>query len=360
MQEVPAMSPETKPRYEMVPLRRDEINVVVVQSVINKLDPVNPQKKIKENLDRLLQMVDMAAWVDMGYRRPKDLICFHEFPLQGFSEVATREEQLRLAIDVPGPETEAIGKKAKQYKCYIHFGCYGKIKEWPNHFMNLGVIVGPSGDIIYRKWKLRNLSGFGFSTTVFDVLDQYVEMYGWDAVFPVARTDIGNLAVMPCVREPEIGRAFALKGAEILIRYMTAGNGYCEQNPFSLRGGKLLDTFRVDLQAISIANHIYSVFVNNSLSPEVTFADLGAGGSAIYDAQGVPLMEAATAEETAVMATLPLAAYRKWHEIPRLPKELFTDIAKRYVSKFPPNCFAKHLPNSLQDAGEQYAKMAKW
>ena len=51
------------------------------------------------------------------------------------------------------------------------------------------------------------------SSTVYDVLDRYVEMYGWDAVLPVVRTDIGNISMTSATNRnnawssPPCGRA---------------------------------------------------------------------------------------------------------------------------------------------------------
>jgi predicted amidohydrolase len=344
-----------KPRagYQVTPLRNEKTTVCIIQSRIPAVSIADPQGSIKANLDHLSALIDRAG------RLPKDLIVFHEFPFNGFAGANTREDQLKTAINVPGPETEFMGKKAKQYNCYIEFGCYGKLADWPGHFMNMGVIVAPNGEVVHVKWKQRNMAGMGFSTTMFDVLDQYVAKYGWDAVFPVARLDIGNICIMPEIYEPEIARVFATKGCEILIRYMTAGNGFWPHPILTARGGAI-NSFRVDFQANCMQNNIWGVFVNNSLSPSMGIEDVGAGGSSIYDPNGQMIIEATSPNETMVWFSIPLAQYRQEHELPKWPKELFTNFYENYVSKYPPNAFAKSLPMSFAESAEYYRKIQRW
>ena len=352
---MPMSVPRTLPNYEVVPLRSESITVGIVQSKIKTIEPGNKQH-IKDNLNHVLELIDRAQ---IGAGGPKkDLLVFHEYPLQGFSFEWTREQALKMAIDIPGEETEAIGKKAKQYNCYIHTGCYGKLKEWPGHFTNMGIIIGTTGEVIYKRWKLRNLSGMGFSTTVHDVLDKYVEMYGWDQVFPVARTDIGNFGIIPEIYEPEVGRAFAMRGTEIMIRYMTAGAGYWRNEPMSARGGGI-NSFLIDFQAVCMTNSMYGIFVNNSLSPEDPFY-IGAGHSTIFDNDGRVMSEAISSNETVVEAVIPIAAYRKKHSIPKVPNELYMHLLGEYPAKFPPNAFAGYLPSSIADAVQHYRKSMRW
>lgn len=350
------------PAYPVVPLRGDEITVAVIQSKLNIDDPVKGARQVKENLARMLWLVDEAQEWDLRRDIKKDLIIFHEFPLQGFNITGTREEELRHAIEVPGPETEAIGLKAREYDCYITFGCYGKLEDWPGHFMDMGIIIGPGGDIIYQIWKHRQLSGLAFSTTIYDVLDEYVARYGWDAVFPVARTDIGNLALAPCIYEPEAVRAYALKGGEIIIRLLTIGSGFFRRirGLPALKGGGPFHNLRFDLQACCMVNDVYGVFVNNATTPEKAIGDRAAGGSAIFDSDGAVMAEALSSQETMVIATIPLASFREKHQVPNFPKELYTDLYQSYLPRYPAGALLKYLPRDRADAVAYYRKIARW
>jgi len=344
--------PWSKGSYEKVPLRSDSIRVAIVQSRLAIGDPV---KNRKENLGHMLQLIDMTQGRD-----PKDLLAFHEFPLGGCGGQGKRKDCLNAAIKLPGEETDAIGEKAKKYNCYIELGCYATLPEWPNHFHNMGVIIGPNGKVIHTHWKMRNLSGFGFSTTVNDVLDKYVEMYGWDAVFPIAKTDIGNIAIIPEVGEPELGRAYAIKGAEIVIRYMTGGASHWSFHPLAQRGGKH-NTFIVDFQGMCIAGHFYGLFVNNAISPrEGVMFNQGSGCSMIIDCDGRIMKEVSSFNETVISEAIPMAAYRKVHKIPNWPKDFYMHLYEEYVPKFPANTFLEALPDSMPDGARHYRERANW
>jgi len=320
------------------------------------VDINKPEAERQKKLDYMLRLIDLAQILGT-----KDLLVFHEFPLHGFEFGWSREQVLRVAIDVPGPETERIGEKAKQYNCYIHFGCYGKLPDWPGHFHNMGIIIGPSGEIIYQRWKLFNWPGLGFSTTVHDVFDEYVAHYGWDAVFPVVRTDIGNLSVCSEIMEPEAGRICAMKGVEIVIRYVTAGAGKWTLTPYVYYGGGD-HTFRNDFLATCLTSNYYGIFVNNSLPVfEGLEFDLGSGDTAIIDCNGRIMAEAASIRDTMVTAVIPLASYRKKHSIPNIPKELYQHFYnEEFVSKYPPNTFRESLPDGVREAAERYNKLARW
>ena len=51
------------------------------------------------------------------------------------------------------------------------------------------------------------------------IFERFVEVFGEDAIFPVVDTPIGRLGVMVCgdIQYPEVARALALTGVEVLI-----------------------------------------------------------------------------------------------------------------------------------------------
>jgi predicted amidohydrolase len=336
-------------QYAKVALKQDFINVAAVQSQLYSIDLRDQTKTLKRNLDRVLRLIDLAQnspeeW--NGERRwgsKVDLIAMHEFPVQGF-QPWNRKELNRIAFELPGPESAAIGERAKRYGCYISWGCYAKEKDWPNHVINMSVLTGPDGNIVSKQWKARNILGlFGdgalIGTTVYDVLDRYVEMYGWDAVLPVARTDIGNIAITAVGVEPMLYTCLGLKGAEILVLSVTGGSN-AESAIATARN-----------------NRLYTLGVGNAVSPNNIGFPESSGtrdeGTVIVDPRGTVLAETDNHHEDIITARIPIADYRKTRRVQELPMALLLPVLQQYQPTFQPNAFlGDKLPETYQEAGD--------
>ena len=334
--------------YETVPLRQDAINVCAVQSRVWSVDVKDKAATMKRNLAHVTKLIDYAqgSAEEWGGERlwgaKQDLICMHEFPVQGF-QPWTRKELNQIAFELPGPEVDVIAQRAKKYGCYIAFGCYAKEQDWPDHVINMSVIVGPNGDIVSKQWKARNILGlFGegalIGTTIYDVLDRYVEMYGWDATMPIARTDIGNIAMTAVGNEPLLYTCYALKGAEIMILTVTGG------------------TNAESAIATARANRTYVVGVGNSVSPDNLGFLEGAGsrdeGTVVVDPRGTVLAKTANHHEDATSARVPIADFRRTRRMPEFPMALMLPVFQQYEPVFKPNAFLEKLPATYLEAGE--------
>ena len=338
--------------YEKVPLKQDVINVAAIQSQLYSIDLRDRANTLKRNLNRILRLIDLAQnspeeWG--GERRwgsKVDLISMHEFPIQGF-QPWNRKELNQIAFELPGPESEAIGERAKRYGCYISWGCYAKEKDWPDHVINMSVLTGPDGKIVSKQWKARNILGlFGdgalIGTTVYDVLDRYVEMYGWDAVLPVARTDIGNIAITAVGAEPLLYTCLGLKGAEVLVLSVTGGSN-AESAIATARAGRL-----------------YTMGVGNAVSPNNIGFPEGSGtrdeGTVIVDPRGTVLAKTDNHHEEIITARIPIAEYRRSRRVQELPMAILLPILQQYDPVFRPNAFLEKLPATYQEAGELVRK----
>jgi predicted amidohydrolase len=343
--EPPAVSVRGDGTYDSVPLRQPTIQLGVVQSRVRGVDARSPQQGLKENLAHMLDLID--ASFHFGGR--PDILFFHEFPLTGWN-TWTRAEILRFAPEIPGEESEAVGAKAKEHGCYVVFGSYAQDRAWPDHVLSLTTIIGPDGRVVDRHWKARNIKGVFpgvelFTTTIYDVLDRYVEMYGPDAVIPVSRTDIGNIATSSIQLEPELFRAFAIKGTEIMLRTATGGFN------------------RIDVQACAIYNRFYSAIVNNAVSPDnpgFFAASATTGGSAVFGPTGEVLAEAGTQSETLVRARIPIAEFRRGHQQPFVHMDLYRPVFGAYQNAYGPNLFDGYLPEDLYDAKRYLKDKSRW
>ncbi len=335
--------------YPAVELRKPAIFAAVVQTRVHGVNGDNPEPDIRRNLDYFLECIDIAQ----GYGPKNDLLLFHEFPITGFSNW-TREQHYRLAIEVPGPEVEAVGRKAQEHGCYIVFGTYAKDPaNWPEHILHLMVMLGPDGKVVAKHWKQRNVRGLfpgseQYTSTIYDVYERFVEMYGLDAVVPVAQTDIGNIAMSAVQFEPELFRCMALKGAEIICRVATGGFEF------------------EDMRLTSYHNGVYTMVSNNSVSTHERtpgfFEDENYGGpgrSAIFGPRGV-VLEQCGPFESRKSALIPIAQFRKNHRIPDVHMELYRPIFEQYRTRYDHSQYLEYLPKDKRDAFRVFQENARW
>ncbi|MBS0568579.1 MAG: hypothetical protein JSS59_14365 [Proteobacteria bacterium] len=342
-----AVKQHTDGTYDTVPLAKPAWTLCLAQTPVHSFDASQWRKGISGNLQHMLQVIDAAH-----YMQKPDLIQFHEFPLSGWRNWS-RQEILKFAIEIPGEETAAIAAKARHYGTWIVFGAYARDKDWPGHVLSITTIINDKGEIVARQWKARNtiVSGFWpgkelFTTTIDNVLDRYVEMYGRDAVIPVARTPLGNLATSSTQSEPELFRAMAIKGAEVFLR--TASGGFS----------------KTDIAACASYNGVYSSIVNNSISPDngpfLEDATGMTGGTAIYGPRGEVVAEAGSPNETFVWGYIPIGQLRARHRQPKLCADLYRDVYADYVAPYAPGLFTQHQPDTMEDAYRYLKDKSRW
>jgi predicted amidohydrolase len=335
--------------YPTIDLRRDTIVTTVAQTRVMGCSGANPKKDLRRNLDYFLECIDIAQ----SGGPPSDLLVFHEFPITGFDNW-TREQHYDLALEVPGPEINEVAAKAKQYKCYIVFGTYAKDPEnWPGHILHLMVMVGPEGTVVAKHWKQRNVRGMFpgsemYTSSIYDVYDRFVEMYGLDAVIPVVQTDIGNIAMSAVQFEPELFRCFAMKGAEIICRVATGGFEY------------------EDMRLTSYHNSLYTIIANNSVNTGARhpgyFDDASYGGcgrSAIFGPRGIEIEKCAEFE-TKRTTFIPMHEFRQKHRIPDVHMDLYKPVFDEYRTRYDHSQYLEGLPKDKREAFGWFTGRARW
>ncbi len=210
--------------YPTVPLEKDVVVLKVVQNepmLLQEAESV--EAGLKENVRR------MGYWINKACTEGKkpDFILFNEFPLTGYSS-GTRDEKLKFTIQVPGPETKAIGEFAKACDTYVIFGSYATDPDWPGHILRPEPCHWPR---MVRSsipiGKPRNASRYTDdggeipTTTIENVHDKFRAKYGIEEEFPVLQTEFGNIAVSTVQIDPFVFAAFAMRGVEIMLRTAT-------------------------------------------------------------------------------------------------------------------------------------------
>ena len=121
----------------------------------------------------------------------------------------------KAALAPDGAEYDALGRIAQDNATFLSGNAYETDKAFPGLYFQASFVIDPSGAIVLRYRRLVSM----FAPTPHDVWDRYLDLYGLDGVFPVADTSIGRLGAIASeeILYPEIARALALRGAEVLL-----------------------------------------------------------------------------------------------------------------------------------------------
>jgi predicted amidohydrolase len=192
---------------------------------------VEPEDALK-NTKRIIGFMKTAVGVAATEGAPVKLVVIPEMAIQGMHmafKAGNREAEKKFARTIPGPETDELGKAARELNTYIAGELYLVADDdFPDRYFNVAFLINPQGEVIYRRAKATSdgFEGGTLGTTnPHDLWDEWVEKKGngnaLDAIYPVAKTpDIGNIGYVICHEGsyPEIARGLAMNGAEIIIR----------------------------------------------------------------------------------------------------------------------------------------------
>lgn len=219
------------------------------------------------------------------------------------------EWQAKACIHPGGPEYEAMGRVAQANGVFLSANAYEIDPRFPELYFQVSFIIDPSGDVVLRYRRLISM----FSPTPHDVLDAFLDHYGADALFPVADTPLGRLACVASeeILYPEISRALALRGAEVLCHSSSEVGSPCATPK------------NIAKQARAWENMAYVVSANSAGITGVPFpAQSTDGHSQVVDYRGKVLAEANQGESMNGVALLDIAALRRARQRPAMNNPL--------------------------------------
>ena len=284
---------------------------------VNKMDGSAARKAMNSAIARIDEQIRGSLVLTGPTLR---LVVLPEYFMTGYPVGDTIDGWAsKAAIDPDGSEYEALGAVAQKHKIWLCGNVYETDANFPGFYFQACFIIGPSGDVILRYRRLISM----FAPTPHDLWDRYLDIYGLDGVFPVADTEIGRLAC--CASEevlfPEICRAHALRGAEVLL------------HPTSEVSSPELTPKEIARRARAIENLAYVISANTAgVYGEGIPSDSVDGMSKIVDYKGRVLAAADTGETMAAHAEIDLSAQRAYRKRPGMPNyfarqrlELFRD-----------------------------------
>ena len=312
---------------------------------------------VEENLHAAVSMANINL--------PVKLISLAEGALTGFTDeifdlphaLASRE----LFIDIPGEETEHLGKLARSYGTYLVAQCKAR---WPevmkDRFFNTLFVIGPDGRLVHKAAK-NHIWCRERSCTPHDVYDRWTEVFGdhLESFYPVLKTDeIGNIGTICCSdgEYPEAVRALAFGGAEVVCRPSEAmpmtgssypgGGGWLIQN----RGHAQFNSVYM------ICPNIGPVYLHPRMKHPI---DIAGGNSHIVDYLGNVLSYSASGYNTFVAAIIDIEALRQFRVLnlnSNWLKDLRTEIFQKMYEKpiHPKNLWMDRDPLHHTEVDEIY------
>ena len=297
---------------------------------------------VNKSIDRWEQLIRFAVGRGGGM---KSLVLFPEFNLQGFPLAESSDQWIKKAcFQIPGsPEIERLQKIAQSHGIYLGANGYEAPPEWPGRYFNCSFLIGPSGDVILKYRRVSTAQ----AVSPHDVLDEYLDKHGIEGLWPVAKTEIGNLAMMPCgeILWPETSRCLMLRGAEVIL------------HPTSDHGRSDNMAWESAKRVRAAENMVYFISANAGRIVGPLPKDVHAGNSKIIDFQGQLMAETGTNGETSVSAVIDMDALRRARCTPtgpfgvnrlaRLRSEAYAMVFNQ-ASFYPANMWANETMESKQ------------
>ena len=325
---------------------------------------ISERKQIRHNLENIEEVIHAAVSM-VNINMPVKIVALAEGALTGFTDeifdlphvMAARD----LFIDIPGEETEQLGRLAKLYNTYIIGQCKAR---WPevmaDRYFNTLFVIGPNGKVVHKAAK-NHVWCRERSCVPHDVYDRWVELYGdgIEALYPVLKTDdIGNIGTICCSdgEYPEAVRALTFNGAEVVYRPS-------EATPMTTAGYPGGGTWMIQNQGHAEFNSVYMLCPNagpvylgaTSKHP----VDIAGGSAHIVDYRGQVVSYSASTNNSVVAATVDIEALRQFRAMSlnnNWLKDLRTELFSRMYEKpiHPKNLWLNVEPKSHAEVDEIY------
>lgn len=241
---------------------------------------------------------------------PVKLVVLPEYLFTSYpGRISIPDFAARVGFAKDGPEYAALGKLAEKLGVYLAGNAYESDEAFPGFYFQTSFIVAPDSKVILRYRRLISM----FAPSPHDVWEAYLDKYGIEGVFPVARTPIGNLACIASeeILYPEIARALALRGAEV----------FCHSS--SEIGSPLATNKDIAKQARAFENLAYVVSANTAgISGTAMPLASADGNSQVVDWKGRIIAQSGDGETFTAFAGIDLEGLRKARRTPAMTNYL--------------------------------------
>jgi predicted amidohydrolase len=271
---------------------------------------------------------------------PVKLVVLPEYLFTSYpGRISIPDFAAKVGFAANGPEYEALGRLAEKLGIYLAGNAYETDDAFPGFYFQTSFIVGPDNRVVLRYRRLISM----FAPSPHDVWEAYLDKYGIEGVFPVARTAIGNLACIASeeILYPEIARALALRGAEV----------FCHSS--SEIGSPLATNKDIAKQARAFENLAYVVSANTAgiagTAMPIASAD---GNSQVVDWKGRISAQSGDGETFTAFAGIDLAALRKARRTPAMTNYLARQRPQLFAAAYATAAEPFRGPDGMMEGGK--------
>lgn len=247
----------------------------------------------------------IAAAADLGAR----LVCLQELTLSPYFATTPDGPQAAGAAPEPldaGPTFKFAAAQAMRHGIFVHASLYERADATDGLGFNTAIVVAPNGTLLARTRKLHIPITAGYYE------DKYFRQGPATAAdgggFPVIDLEQGHFGFPTCWDQwfPELARAYALGGAEVLV-YPTAIGSEPDHPDFDTQ-----PLWQATMTGHAIANGLFVIAVNRiGTEGQLSFY----GSSFIADPYGRVLVQAPRDQPAVLVADLDLDQHRDWLEL---------------------------------------------
>lgn len=299
--------------------------------------------RMRASIERAARQIAGAkSWIGGDLQ----LVVMPEYFLTGFPVAESIPQWIDKAVlAIDGPEYEALGRVAQTAGVYLAGNAYEADPKFPGLFFQCSFLVAPNGNVVLRYRRLVS----NLVPTPYDVWDRYLDAYGLDGVFPVARTPIATFAAIASeeILYPEIARCHAMRGAEVFLH--SSSEAYTTT----------LAPKKIARLARALENLAWVVSANSAGVDNIDIA-LGSadGGSEIIDHMGAVVVTAGQGETMTANARLDIDELREYRRRAGIANMFVRQPFELYAGSYGSADFRR--PNGLLDGSRIVVPERRW
>lgn len=280
--------------------RIDSFRALALQVTCHAVNHVQTREEARSLMAQAIKGLDAQIAASRAFiGNDCRLVLLPEYWLTGFP---MRESILvwrdKACLEMEDPLYDAIANLAQKHNLFLAGNAYELDPNFEQLYFQNCFVFDPSGTMVLRYRRLNSM----YTPTPHDVWDRYLDCYGLEGVFPVAKTEIGNLAAIASdeILFPEVARCLTMRGAEILL------------HPTSEVYGDARSPKEAAKISRAVENMAYVVSANTAgITNTAILQSSVDGGSKIVDFRGIVIAETGAGESMAAYGEIDLTALRR-------------------------------------------------